>query len=86
MLAFLKVFESKPSLHSLVYISIVPYNSLIVIDLGFIENIVTLSTYYKILITVDFPDPVGPTTMVVCLVSMVSTSYTTLFTYLGTSL
>jgi len=47
---------------------------------------VTFSTIYKILITVDFPEPVGPTTMVVCLVVIVSKSYTTLLIYSGFSL
>ena len=35
--------------------------------------------------TVDFPDPVGPTTIVVCLVSKVSYNWTTLSIYLGRS-
>ena len=35
--------------------------------------------------TVDLPDPVGPTTIVVCLVSKVSKSYTTLSNCLGSS-
>lgn len=43
------------------------------------------STAYNIFMTVDFPDPVGPTTIVVCLVSKVSYNWTTLSIYLGRS-
>lgn len=52
-------------------------------DLGLMQNIVAPSTFFNISITDDLPEPVGPTTIVVCLVPIVSKSWTTLSIWLS---
>lgn len=82
-LAILNVLERRPSVHYLVWKFIYPYNSVTVIDFGLIQYIVEPSTFFRISITDDFPLPVGPTTIVVCLVPIVSNNCTTLSIWLS---
>mmetsp|Transcript_30427 Transcript_30427/g.76191 ORF Transcript_30427/g.76191 Transcript_30427/m.76191 type:complete len:251 (+) Transcript_30427:6930-7682(+) len=80
-----KIFDSKPSVQSRVSGSSVPYSSATVCALGLtmcslVCRPILVCERASVLMITDFPPPVLPTTMVVCLVIIVSYSWITLST------
>lgn len=79
--------DKTPSFHSILIVSTYPYNSFIVTAFGFNTSYFTalyfyglvsfnvLSAFANIFQTVDFPDNVYPTSILPCLVYLVSYNY-----------